>query len=173
MFLCVFAVYCGMDSNIVVCNRNDIGRFKSMPMFTRILVAMINSNDNAADNIGYDRSLDRLLLIEQANSIVSSRLEVVMGSSTFETINFHLRLLVGADLSQVASNPSLVEDGLRTLFGSGAWMLIEAAILAVFRSEHLIPKRDYRSFEEAIEELCSLALINNLNDPIANHQSQD
>lgn len=162
-----------MTSNILVCNRNDLGRFISVPMFTRIPVAMAKSNDNPADKIGYDRSLDRQSLIYQANSFVSNRLVIVMGSSTLETINFHLRLLVGVDLSHVASKPSLVEGGLRTLFGSGAWVIIEAAILAVFRSEHLIPERDFRSLDEAIEELCSLASINSWNGPRANHQLHD
>jgi hypothetical protein len=61
-----FEVYHGTDNNTLVCNRNDVDRFISVPMFTRILVAMVKpndnaANDNAADNIGYDRSLDRTI----------------------------------------------------------------------------------------------------------------
>jgi len=56
-----FEAYHETDNNTLVCNRNDIDRFISVPMFTRILVAMVKPNDNAADNIGYGRSLDRTI----------------------------------------------------------------------------------------------------------------
>ena len=128
-------------------------------MSIRTLVDMVKSNDIAAGKIGYDRSVDRQWHVYQANTIVSNQLAAMMGRSTVETINFHLRLLVGVDLSHVASEPRLVESGLRTFFGSGAAVIMQAAILAAFRSVHLIPERDFISLEEAIEEFCSRASI--------------
>jgi len=118
---------------------------------------MVKSNDVAKSRIGDDQRPDRKWLVHHANSVVSSELGAAIGSQTMETINFHLRLLVGVDISHVASEPKLVERGLRTLFGSGAWVIMEAAILAVFRSANLIPEKDFNSLEEAIDELCSRA----------------
>ena len=166
-------IVCYVNCNIPVCNWDDIGRFISVHMSIRILVDMVRSNDIAADKIGSDRGFDRQWLVRQANSVVSSQLAAVMGSSTLETINFHLRLLVGVDLSHVASEPRLVESGLRTFFGSGAGVIMEAAILAFFRSVHLVPERDFISLEEAIEELCSRASISHWNSTKADHELHD
>ena len=76
-----------------------------------------------------------------------------MGVATVDTINFHLKVMVGADLSEVATNPALVEKGLRRLFGRGAHVVIKAAIFAAFRSARLIPDKDYVSLEEAMTEM--------------------
>ena len=132
-------------------------------MSIRTSVDMVRSNDIAADKIGYDRSVDRQWLVNHANTAVSNQLGAMMGRSTVETMNFHLRLLVGVDLSQVASEPRLVESGLRTFFGSGAAVIMQAAILGLFRSVHLIPERDFISLEDAIEEFCSRAPISHWN----------
>jgi hypothetical protein len=58
LYILHFAVYRGKNNNILVCNWNHIGRFIFVPMFTRIRVVMVKRNENAADKIGYDRSLD-------------------------------------------------------------------------------------------------------------------
>lgn len=136
-------------------------------------MGMVKSNDVVKSRIGDDRSPDRQWLVHQANNAVSSQLGAVIGSSTMETVNFHLRLLVGVDLSHAASEPRLVESGLRTLFGSGAQVIMEAAILAVFRSADLIPERDFSSLEEAIGELCSRASISHWNSTKADNELHD
>ncbi len=124
---------------------------------------MVESSDIAEDTTCPYRNFDMQRLIDHADSVVSSQLGEVIGSSTVETINFHLRLLVGVDLSHVATEPRLVERGLQSFFGSGAGVVMEAAILAMFRSMHLVPERDFASIEEAIEELCLLSSINHWN----------
>jgi hypothetical protein len=162
-----------MNCNIHVCNWNDIGRFISVHMSIRILVDMVKSNDIAADKIGYDRRVHQQWLVHQANTVVLNQLVEMMGRSTVETINFHLRLLVGVDLSHVASEPRLVESGLRTFFGSGAAVIMQAAILAMFRSVHLIPERDFISLEDAIEEFCSQAPNSHWNSTKAHYELHD
>lgn len=142
-------------------------------MSVRTLVDMVGSKEIAADKIGHDRSVDRKWLVHQANTTVSNQLVAMMGRSTVETLNFHLRLLVGVDLSHVASEPRLVESGLRTFFGSGAAVTKQAAILALFRSVHLIPERDFISLEEAIEEFCSWAPISHWNSTEADYELHD
>lgn len=92
-------------------------------------------------------------LVYQVNRAVSRHLGGILGFTALETINFHLRKLVGTDLSQVGSEPKLVESGLRKLFGVGAQVIIEATIVGAFRSAHIIPERDFVSLEEAIAEL--------------------
>lgn len=87
------------------------------------------------------------------NNAVSSHIGTVIGPGTIDTINFHLRKLVGTDFSEVATKPGQVEDGLRQLFGRGAAVVIKAAIFAAFRSARLVPDRDFTSLEEAITEM--------------------
>lgn len=162
-----------MNCNTHVCNRDDIGRFISVQMSIRTSVDMVGSNEIAADKIARDRSVDRKWLVHQANTIVSNQLVAMMGRSTVETINFHLRLLVGVDLSHAASEPRLVESGLRTFFGSGASVIMQTAILALFRSVHLIPERDFISLEDAIEEFCSRAPISHWSSTKADYELHD
>ena len=91
--------------------------------------------------------------VSWVNNAVSSHVGTVIGPGTIDTINFHLKKLVGVDFSEVATKPALVEDGLRQLFGRGASVVIKAAIFAAFRSARLIPDRDFTSLEEAIIEM--------------------
>jgi hypothetical protein len=91
--------------------------------------------------------------MRQVNGDVLAHLENIMGSGVLESINHHLRILVEADLSQVVSQPTTVEAGLRKLFGVGSKIIIEQCIYAAFRSVGLIPDRDFRGLEDAIKEI--------------------
>ncbi len=76
-----------------------------------------------------------------------------MGIGTVESINCHLRKLDGVDLTQIASEPRLVEIGLQKLFGVGAKVIIHASIFAAFRSVSIIPDRDFIGLEDAFKEI--------------------
>lgn len=91
--------------------------------------------------------------VSWVNSAVSSHIGSVMGVATVDTINFHLRKISEVELSDVATKPMLVENGLRKLFGRGAQVVIKAVIFAAFRSARLVPDRDFVSLEEAMIEL--------------------
>lgn len=76
-----------------------------------------------------------------------------MGRPIFKVINYHLEDVVGIDLSQIVSSPSLIEKGLKKVFGIGAPTIIKACIYAAFRAEGVIPDREYASLEDAFSEL--------------------
>lgn len=129
--------------------------------------------DDVLDKTECDDALRRSdgpWLASVINAGVSSHLGRVMGIQTVETTNFHLRKVAGVDLSEVATKPRQVESGLRGLFGIGAQVIIEASILAAFRSLRVIPERDFVSLEEAIVELYSR--VSNHNGIITKSDNQ-
>jgi hypothetical protein len=109
--------------------------------------------DTGESRLGTPASTADEQFVSWVNNAVSSHVASIMGVATVDTINFHLKVMVGADLSEVATNPALVEKGLRRLFGRGANVVIKAAIFAAFRSARLIPDKDYVSLEEAMTEM--------------------
>ena len=92
-------------------------------------------------------------LADNLNKAVVAHLEQRMGASTLKTLNFHLELICGVDLSRLASDPSGVEKGLRVLFGRGAEEIMRASIFAAFRAARLVPQKEYGSLEDAFREL--------------------
>lgn len=78
-----------------------------------------------------------------------------MGKPTFKAINYHLQDVVGIDLSQIATSPSIIEEGLQKIFGAGAYAMVRACIYAAFRTEGIIPDREYRGLADAFSELGS------------------
>jgi hypothetical protein len=91
--------------------------------------------------------------LREINTTVLVHLEEILGRGVLASVNYHLKILVNADFSQVASQPSAVEAGLRKLFGVGAKIIIQQCMLAVFRSKGLVPDRDFTSLQEAIGEM--------------------
>ena len=90
---------------------------------------------------------------DELDRAVIASLERLMGAGTLTTVNFHLRLACGTDFSQLASNPSGVEKGLRVLFGRGSEEILRAAIFAAFRVFRLVPEREYPTLQNAFAEL--------------------
>lgn len=98
---------------------------------------------------------------------VKRRLNTLVGPSILDAINFHLQKLNdGADLSQVASQPELIEKGLRQFFWEGAKVLIRESIFAAYREFGLIPDREYVSMHDALSEL-----FNKVSQPDYNNKS--
>ena len=87
------------------------------------------------------------------NVAVESYLVGRMGASTFKIINYYLHDITGLDLSNVSSKPSVLEEGLRELFGVGTPTVVRACIFAAFRGAGLIPDREYKGLEDALTEL--------------------
>ena len=87
---------------------------------------------------------------------IKRHLNTLIGPSILDAINFHLQKLNdGVDLSQVASQPELIEKGLRQFFLEGAKVLIRESIFAAYREFGLIPDREYVSMHDALSELFS------------------
>ena len=118
--------------------------------------------------------LDRQLLRQQPKyfevivaTAVKRRLTTLIGPSILDAINFHLQKLNnGADLSQIASRPELIEKGLNQFFWEGAKVLIRESILAAYREFGLIPDRQYISLNDAFSEL-----FNKVSQPDYNNKS--
>ena len=91
--------------------------------------------------------------INQINNYVLSHLDKILGSNVLSAINHHLQLSVNVDMSKVASEPKLVEAGLRKFFGPGTKVVIDQCILAAFRSIGLVPDRDFVSLEDAMLDI--------------------
>jgi hypothetical protein len=101
---------------------------------------------------GFEQTDDNDFL-KQVNTTVLAHLEVIMGKGVLASVNYHLKILVNVDISEVVSQPSAVETGLRKLFGVGAKVITQQCVLALFRSKGLVPDRDFNSLEEAIGEI--------------------
>ena len=76
-----------------------------------------------------------------------------MGTSTFKIINYYLHEITGLDLANVSSKPSVLEEGLRELFGVGTPTVVRACIFAAFRGAGLVPDREYEGLEDGFTEL--------------------
>ena len=124
-------------------------------MTCQILLLLVTPIEDAggASQLGTPAPSADEEFVSWVSTAVSSHIGSVMGIGTVDTINFHLRKIADADLSDVATKPALVENGLRKLFGRGAQVVIKAVIFAAFRSARLVPDRDFASLEEAMIEL--------------------
>jgi len=89
----------------------------------------------------------------ELNSIVCKYLESQLGNDTYDTINFHLRKIVGSDLSEIMVKPNLVGTGLRKIFGMGDKFIVRAAIFAAFRANGQVPDSEYESLEAGFKAL--------------------
>ena len=101
---------------------------------------------------GYEEAADNDFF-EQVNIAVLAHLEEILGKGVLASVNYHLKILVNVDISELVSQPSTVEKGLRKLFGVGAKVIIQQCMLAAYRSNGLVPDRDFNSLEEAIGEM--------------------
>lgn len=104
------------------------------------------------------------------NVAVKSYLVGRMGTSTFKIINYYLHELTGWDLSSVASKPSVLEEGLRHMFGIGTPTVVRACIFAAYRGAGMIPDREYKGLEDAFADL-RCKMTKGLDDEVTIHSA--
>ena len=136
-----------------MCIRNDMHPLNSRPTCCHYVLDNMENALNGKRVFHDPEQTGENHYIIQINNDVLVHLDKILGSNVLSAINHHLRISVNVDMSKVASEPRLVEAGLRKFFGPGTKVVIDQCILAAFRSVGLVPDRDFISLEDAILEI--------------------